>query len=99
MISWGFKNPTIVENGLEFQVSGLIHKGWVKVNRNMTGLFNIEIIGKKNTVKYSLEDVHLEELIKVLDLQIERVDNYSEVISKMYGLPAKKANKDGCNRK
>ena len=90
MISWGFSDPTVIENGLQFKVQGLIHKGKVKVTCNSTGLFDIEIIGKKKTIKYSIEDISINQLIGELDLQIERVPNYGEVISKMYGLPYKK---------
>ena len=90
MMSWGFSDPTIIENGLLFRVRGLIHKGKVMVTLNeCTGLFHIQIIGKKNKVKNSIEDVRLDNLINVLDLQIERVDNYGEVIAKMFGLPTK----------
>lgn len=88
MFSWGFAVDRVVENGLLFKVHGLIHKGKVMVTLNeSTGLFYIQIIGKKNLVKCSIEHVKLEELVNVLDLQIERVDNYGEVIAKLYGLP------------
>ena len=90
MFSWGFSDPTVIENGLLFKTRGLIHKGSVIVTCNKNnGLFDIQIIGKKNMVKYSIEDVSLDQLVKVLDLQIERVENYGEVIAKMYGLPSK----------
>jgi len=90
MFSWGFGVEKVIENGLQFKVCGLKHKGRVKVicNKN-TGLFDIQIIGKKNSIKNSIEDVSLDKLLNVLDLQIERVENYGEVISKMYGLPMK----------
>ena len=94
MMSWGFSDPTIIENGLQFKVSGLLHKGWVKVTSNSTGLFNIQIIGKKDIVKYSKEDVCLNQLIEELDLLIERVPNYREVLEKMYGLPSMKEKVD-----
>lgn len=97
MFSWGFEVEKVIEGGLLFKVYGLIHKGKVMVTLNeSTGLFCIQIIGKKNLVKYSIEDVKLEELVNVLDLQIERVDNYGEVVGKMYGLqtPTFKKNKE-----
>lgn len=91
MFSWGFSVDRVVSNGLLFRVHGLKHKGKVKVicNKNYV-LFEIQIIGKKNMVKYSIEDVSLDQLVKVLDLHIERVPNYREVIEKMYGLPPMK---------
>jgi len=89
MFSWGFEVEKVVEGGLLFIVHGLKHKGKVMVTLNEnTGLFYIQIIGNKNLVKYSIEDVRLEELVNVLDLQIERVDNYGEVVANMYGLPS-----------
>ncbi|MCE5320270.1 MAG: hypothetical protein LLF93_04100 [Bacteroidales bacterium] len=91
MFSWGFSVDRVIDNGLLFRVRGLKHKGKVKVicNKNYV-LFEIQIIGKNNVVKYSIEDVSLDQLVKVLDLHIERVENYGEVVSKMYGLPPKK---------
>ena len=95
MFSWGFSVERVVENGLLFSVHGLKHKGKVKVicNKNYV-LFNIQIIGKNNIVKYSIEDVSLNRLVEELDLHIERVPNYQEVIEKMYGLPPKKDKND-----
>jgi len=91
MFSWGFSVDRVIDNGLLFRVRGLKHKGKVKVicNKNYV-LFEIQIIGKNNVVKYSIEDVSLDQLVKVLDLHIERVENYGEVVSKMYGLPPMK---------
>jgi len=91
MFSWGFSVDRVVENGLLFRVHGLKHKGRVKVicNKDYV-LFEIQIIGKNNIVKYTIEEVSLDQLVKVLDLHIERVPNYREVIEKMYGLPPTK---------
>lgn len=90
MFSWGFADPTVIENGLLFKVRGLIHKGRVKAvfNKN-NGLFNILIMCKKDMVRYSIEDISLDQLINQIDLLVERVPNYREVIEKMYGLPPK----------
>lgn len=95
MFSWGFVVEKVVKGGLLFKVHGLIHKGKVMVTLNeSTGLFYIQIIGKKNLAKFLIEDVKLKELVNVLDLQIERVDNYGEVIAKLYGLPTPTFNKN-----
>lgn len=95
MMSWGFSDPTIIEHGLQFKVRGLIHKGKVKVTCNKdNGLFDIQIIGKKDKVKYSIEDISLNQLINQIDLHVERVPNYREVLEKIYGLPPLKDNID-----
>lgn len=94
MMSWGFSDPTIIENGLQFKVSGLLHKGWVKVIYNKNGQYDILIIGKKDMVKTSIEDISLDQLINQIDLLVERVPNYREVLEKMYRLPSMKEKVD-----
>ena len=56
--SWGFRNPTIIENGLKFKVSGFIFKGWVNVIYNGgSDLFDIKLITFNGVEDKSMEGV------------------------------------------
>lgn len=91
MFSWGFTDPTVIENGLLFKVRGLKHKGKVKVlYQEGKDLFQIQLFSKKNKLKDSIEDVYVDQLVQVIDQSVEKIENYNEVVRAMYGLPPKK---------
>jgi len=75
--SWGFRNPTIIENGLKFRVNGFIFKGWVHIIYNQgVDLFDIKLISVKGDEKKAMEGIYFDELIRVIDDNVERVENY-----------------------
>jgi hypothetical protein len=83
--SWGFRTPTIIENGLKFRVSGFIFKGWVYIIYNQAAdLFDIKLITIKGDEKTAMEGVYFDELIRVIDDNVERVENYDEAVKKKY---------------
>jgi hypothetical protein len=83
--SWGFRNPTIIENGLKFHVSGFLFKGWVQIVYNQgADLFDIKLITVKGDEKKSFESIYFDELIRVIDDNVERVENYEEAVKKKY---------------
>lgn len=83
--SWGFRTPTIIENGLKFRVSGFLFKGWVKIIYNQgADLFDIKLITVNGDEMKSLESLYFDELIRVIDDNVERVENYEEAVKKKY---------------
>jgi hypothetical protein len=83
--SWGFRTPTIVENGLKFRVSGFLFKGWVQIVYNQgADLFDIKLITVNGAEKKSLESIYFDELVRVIDDNVERVENYDEAVKKKY---------------
>jgi len=83
--SWGFRNPIIIENGLKFKVSGFLFKGWVNIFYNGgSDLFDIKLITFNGVENKSMEGIYFDELIRVIDANVERVENYEEVVKKKY---------------
>ena len=83
--SWAFRNPTIIENGLKFKVSGFLFKGWVNIFYNGgSDLFDIKLITFNGVENKSMEGIYFDELIRVIDANVERVENYEEVVKKKY---------------
>jgi len=86
MFSWGFSNPTIIENGLSFHVNGFIHQGIVKVIYNEgEDLFEVQLLTKENELKESIESIYFDQLVEVIDNHVEKVANYNEAVNKEYG--------------
>lgn len=86
MLSWGFTNPTIIVNGLEFRVNGFKHQRSVKVLYNEgKDLFDIQLVSNDNILKESIESIFFDQLVEVIDNHIEKVPNYKEAVNKEYG--------------
>ena len=81
--TWGAKNFKLIcaENGLcygvQFNVSGLLHKGRVRVYYNRASdYFDIELLkARKDEVVYECEDLDFTQLHNVLHQHIERTDD------------------------
>ena len=81
--TWGVKNPKLIcaENGLcygvQFNVSGLLHKGRVRVYYNRASdYFDIELLrARKDEVVFECEDLDFTQLHNVLHQHIERTDD------------------------
>ena len=81
--TWGAKNFKLIcaENGLcygiEFSVSGLLHKGRVRVYYNRASdYFDIELLrARKDEVVFECEDLDFTQLHNVLHQHIERTDD------------------------
>jgi hypothetical protein len=86
VFSWGFNNPTAIENGLRFKVQGFKFKGTVEVEYNEgTDLFDIRLIQNGKVVE-TIEDVYLDSLVDVIDNHIEKVDNYKQRVINTYAI-------------
>ena len=81
--TWGAKNFKLIcaENGLcygiQFNVTGLLHKGRVRVYYNRASdYFDIELLrARKDEVVYECEDLDFTQLHNVLHQHIERTDD------------------------
>lgn len=86
VFSWGFNNPTAIENGLRFKVQGFKFKGTVEVEYNEgTDLFDIRLIQNGKGVE-TIEDVYLDSLVDVIDNHVEKVDNYKQRVINTYAI-------------
>lgn len=86
VFSWGFNNPTAIENGLRFKVQGFKFKGTVEVEYNEgTDLFDIRLIQNGKVVD-TIEDVYLDSLVDVIDNHVEKVDNYKQRVINTYAI-------------
>ena len=84
VFSWGFNSPVAIKNGLQFYVNGFIFNGIIQVIYNEeTDLFDLKFI-KRNEALIPIPNVSINELIKVLDDLIEKVDNYEERVKQEY---------------
>ena len=86
VFSWGFNNPTAIENGLRFKVQGFKFKGTVEVEYNEgTDLFDIRLIQNGKVVE-TIEDVYLDSLVDVIDNHVEKVVNYKQRVINTYAI-------------
>ena len=86
VFSWGFNNPTAIENGLRFKVQGFKFKGTVEVEYNEgTDLFDIRLIQNGKVVE-TIEYVYLDSLVDVIDNHVEKVDNYKQRVINTYAI-------------
>lgn len=84
VFSWGFNSPVAQQNGLQFSVNGFIHKGIVQVIYNeRLDLFEVKTVKNGNVIK-SKADVYIDELVDVIDLMVEKVENYDERVKSKY---------------
>ena len=85
LMSWGFQSPAMVRLGLRFKVSGFKLKGTVEIKYNEgADLFDLTFYNADGTVHNTLDGVYFDELVEVIDLEVERVENYKERVSEEY---------------
>lgn len=83
VMSWGFHNPIVIDNGLRFSVNGFKYIGEVEVVYNDgKDLFEVRICGTGEIV----EDVYLDNLVEVIDNRVEKVENYAERVNSTYNI-------------
>lgn len=89
VFSWGYHSPVAIDNGLEFGVEGYKHKGKVRVLYiEGLDLFQVVTLKKDGGVKEQVEEVYLDELVKVIDNMVEMVPDYKERVEEQYGTNA-----------
>ena len=71
--AWAAKNFAAVSEskefagGLEFQVNGRIHKGWVTIKLRWVDDYTITFINKKREVVKVVEGVYCDMLVEIID--------------------------------
>ena len=87
MWSWGFNNPTAIENGLQFRVQGFKFKGIVEVVYDEGwDLFDVRFI-KDGKVIETVEGVYIDGLVQVIDDYVEKTSDYEKRVRELYSLP------------
>ena len=84
--SWGFNNPTAIENGMRFRVQGFKFKGIVEVRYNEGhDLFDVSFI-KRNKVVATANDIFFDSLVEVIDNFVEKTPDYEQRVRAEYSL-------------
>ena len=71
--AWGATNYVALQEskeyqgGLEFQVNGLTHKGWVKVCLRWVDVYTIIFIDKNREVVKTTEEIYCDMLVPAID--------------------------------
>ena len=85
MRSWGTNSLKAIDNGLIFKVEGFIFKGWVKIAYNAgRDLFDIYLLNYQMTIVKEIEGVYFDELVNVIDLEVEKVNDYENRVKQEY---------------
>lgn len=79
-MTWGATDLQPIANtdgevGLELSVSGLIHKGKVRVWYTFSDLFDVELINKEGEIVSEQKDLYFDELHDRMHCAIERTDD------------------------
>ena len=82
VLSWGFNSPNAIANGLRFKVQGFKFSGTVEVVYN-EGMDLFEVHLSDGRVE---ADVYADCLVDVIDVLVERTNDYEERVKKEYGL-------------
>ena len=87
LMSWGFTSAVVIKQGLRFETNGFIHKGIVEIYYDQgEDLFDIRLLNKDNQIIKLINHVYVDELVEILDLNIEKVNNYNERVNQEYNL-------------
>lgn len=87
MLSWGFRNPIAIDNGVYFRVDGFKHTGWVLVRYDEgADLFVVELYDIYQRKTKTVEDVYIEELVGIIDNLVERTEDYEKRVREKYSL-------------
>ena len=84
IMSWGIDpgQAKVIKNGMEIHVQGFVHTGFVQITLNEgTDLFEIKLLSEERELVKFIEDVYLDCLVKTLDENIEKCENYEQRVS------------------
>ena len=89
IMSWGVNPSTVkaIDNGLEFHVQGFKHQGLVRVSLNeVEDLFVVQLISEQGEIKDTIQSIHIDNLVSIIDGAVEKTDDYENRISQEYGI-------------
>ena len=72
MMCWGYRNAQVLENGVQFHVSGLKFKGVVQVRLNGMDLYDIQFWTIRRNLKKEYADIYCDQLLELIDGYVER---------------------------
>ena len=84
IMSWGIDpgEAMVIDCGMEIHVQGFLHTGFVQITLNEgTDLFEIKLLSEERELVKFIEDVYLDCLVKTLDENIEKCENYEQRVS------------------
>jgi hypothetical protein len=85
LMSWGFKSPRVIYNGLSFFVNGFKHKGKVSIQYNEgQDLFDIHFADLNDEIIDTINMVYFDQLVEVIDERVEKTDDYNDRINNEY---------------
>ncbi len=85
LMSWGFNSPTVITDGLQFEVSGFKHSGFVQViYQHGLDLFKICLLTNEMELVNELTEIYFDELVSTIDEHVELVENYNERVKLAY---------------
>ena len=77
--SWGASAWTKMNNHcLRFMVRGHHHHGHVYLAVNALDLFDVVLTTNRGRVKERIENVHIDNLVDVIDEKVERIEAYAQ---------------------
>jgi hypothetical protein len=85
LMSWGFKSPRVIYNGLSFFVSGFKHKGKVSIQYyDGQDLFDVFLLDENDKTVDTINMVYFDQLVEVIDERVEITDDYNDRINNEY---------------
>ena len=96
MMSWGFHNPQVITDGLQFNVNGFVHNGSVQViYQQGLDLFKIHLLNNEMVMVKEISEIYFDELVSVIDNNVEQVENYHSWVQQEYNFDKSHSN-DKC---
>lgn len=87
VMSWGFHNVVVIENGIRFSVQGFLHHGEVEVVYDEGwDLFTVSIINADGSVKEKMDGIYADGLIDSIDRLVEYCPQYESKVKQTYGI-------------
>ena len=83
--SWGSSDFNAIENGLKFKANGFIHRSWVVIKYNEgSDLFDVFLYSSTMTLVKDFEGIYIDMLVEVIDMNVERANNYDDLVKSKY---------------
>ena len=74
--SWGAEQKINYDNkGLLLKVNAHRHKGWLLISLSGADLYDVHLFQDK-AIKKSITDIFFEDLLRIIDDEIERINEY-----------------------
>lgn len=93
LMSWGFNNPLVIKDGLQFNVKGYIHQGKVQIiYQHGMDLFQVKLLLNDGTLIKDVNEVYVEDLLTLIDESVEKVVDYDIYIMRTLKLNKSQSN-------